>query len=965
MKLVKRYHGARAGADDRSQPIACVKEPTAMSRTLIVLIASLAGFIITVLPHPAAAASSLVVAGLRCEYAEHPLGVDTTQPRLSWKVESKARGQRQTAYHVLVASSAKVLADAAGDLWDSGKVAANETIGIAYEGQPLKSSQQVFWKVRVWDKDGKVSPWSQPAQWEMGLLSAQDWQAQWLNDGKANPAKDEDYYQEDPGPLFRKEFIVSKPVTRARLYISGLGYYQANLNGKRVGDQVLDPGWTRYSERVLYSTYDVTDQLRRGANCIGVALGNGWYNPLPLRMWGYLNLREHLPIGRPRFIARLELDFADGTQRSVTSDTSWKVGEGPIRFNSIYLGEIYDARREMPGWDRPGFDDSGWGQPLVTAELIGPLRAQAQPPIRVTRTLRPVKVTEHTPGVFIFDLGQNFAGWVNLKVSAPAATKITLRYGELLNKDGTLNPMTSVAGQIKGKRSGADGKETSVGGPGAPPIAWQSDTYVAKGSGVESYTPQFTFHAFRYVEVKGLPGKPSINALTGQRLNADVERVGSFTCSNEQFNRIQELCDWTFLSNLFSVQSDCPHRERFGYGGDLCATGEAFMMNYDMANFYAKEVRDWKDSALGDGMLTDTAPFVGIQYCGLGWALAHPLVLRQLYQYYGNRQLVEEQYGVAQRWLDLETAKQPTLIVTNGLSDHESLAPAPAPALVTPLFAASARTVGELASILGRSSEAEKYQRLAANIQEAYRKSFLNPTNGQVGPGSQASQAFALYLNLVPEDQRRAVMQFLLDDLRGPRAQHLSTGIFGTKFMLDVLSREGYGDLATAIVSQKTFPGWGYMLENGATTLWEHWQGGDNTYSYNHPMFGSVSQWFYQWLGGIQPAPEAVGFNRMIIRPQVPKDLNWVRCHYDSVRGRIVSNWRRDGNEVTMEVTIPANTTATVYVPAKDAAGVTESGKSVGKVGGVRFLRMESGAAVYAVGSGTYRFQSTLPETIK
>ncbi|MGA2502005.1 MAG: family 78 glycoside hydrolase catalytic domain, partial [Tepidisphaeraceae bacterium] len=766
-----------------------------------------------------------------------------------------------------------------------------------------------------------------------------DWKARWINDGKSNPQKDEDLYKEDPAPQFRREFTLAKKISRARLFISGLGYYEASLNGQRVGDHVLDPGWTRYSQRVLYSTYDVTDQLRQGDNCLGVTLGNGWYNPLPLRMWGHLNLREHLPIGRPRFIAQLEVEFADGTADRIISDTSWKVGEGPIRFNSIYLGEIYDAGKETPGWDRPGFADAAWRQATDAAEPVGTLRSQSQPPIRATATINPVNLTEPTPSVYIFDLGQNFAGWARLNVAVAAGTKITLRYGELLNKDGTLNPMTSVCGQIKGTRKAkeAGAKEENVGGPGSPAIAWQSDTYIAAGGATASYTPRFTFRAFRYVEVTGYPGKPSPDMITGLRLNSDVARVGSFTCSNDQLNRIQEICDWTFLSNIFSVQSDCPHRERFGYGADLAVTSEAFMMNYDMEAFYAKATRDWGDSALADGMLTDTAPFVGIQYCGVAWAMVHPLLQRQLYQYYGNRQLIEEQYEATRRWLDLVAAQNPEFIIKDGLSDHEGLGDAPAPAMVTPLYAAAARTVGELADILGHNEEAAKYHRLSLDIAAAYRGKFLDPATGKVGPGTQASQAFALYLDLVPNKQRPAALKVLLDDIRGPLEQHLSTGIYGTKFMLDVLSREGHADLAWAIVSQKTFPGWGYMLENGATTLWEHWKGSDSTYSLNHPMFGSVSQWFYQWLGGIQPAPDAAGFDRIVIRPQLVKDLTWVKCTYNSVRGPIVSNWRREDDRLTMEIEIPGNATALIYVPSDHPEQITESGRLASGATGVEF----------------------------
>ena len=900
---------------------------------------------------------ALTVTDLKCEYQRQPLGIDVARPRLSWVLRSNRRGDLQSAYRILVASSPERLQLDEGDLWDSGKVESSQSVDVASRGRSLESHAICCWKVRVWDKVFSSSGWSEPSTWEMGLLSADAWQAKWINDGKATPSKDEDFYREDPVPLFRREFTLFKSIRRARLYISGLGYYEASLNGARVGDHVLDPGWTRYSERALYSTYDVTRQLHQGPNCIGVTLGNGWYNPLPLRLWGHLNLREHLPVGRPRFIAHLDVLFTDGSRQSIVSDTNWKVVDGPVRFNNIYLGEIYDARKELPGWDSPGFDDSLWRPPTPASEPIGPLHPQSQPPIRVTRTLPAVNLTEPRPGVFIFDLGRNFAGWGTLKFSAPAGTRMSLRYGELLNADGTLNPMTSVCGQIKGTRRTAKGTRESVGGPGAPPIAWQSDTYIARGQGVETYTPRFTFHAFRYVEVTGLPGKPSRDMITGLRLNSDVERVGGFSCSNERINRIQEMCDWTFLSNLFSVQSDCPHRERFGYGGDLAATSEAFMMNYDMATFYAKAVRDWRDSALPDGMLTDTAPFVGIQYCGPAWAMAHPLVLRQLYQYYGNRQLMEEEYETARRWLDLVASKTPNGIVDDGLSDHEGLAPAPAAAMVTPLLAGSAKTVSEMAAVLGYPEDVAKYDLLAGRIQNAYGEKFLDKASGRVGPGTQASQAFALYEGLVPAEQRAPAIRALLDDIGNSHRQHLSTGIFGTKFMLDVLSREGYADTAYNIVNQRTFPGWGYMLDNGATTLWEHWQGSDNTFSHNHPMFGSVSQWFYQWLGGIQPAPEAVGFDHVVIRPQFLKDLRWVKCSYNSVRGKIVSNWRRDGDLLKLDVEIPVGATAIVYLPASAPEQITMNGVAVAKARETEFVRAEGDQLLYRIGSGAYAFE--------
>ncbi len=894
---------------------------------------------------------------LHCESRSQPLGVDDLKPCLSWVIESKERNQQQTAYRVLVASSEKSLAAGRGDLWDSGRVAGSETMEIIYAGQPLRPGQRCFWKVQAWDQKDRPSRWSEPSWWEMGLLHPADWTGQWINDGKVNPTNDADFYREDPAPLFRRELKLTKAIRRARLYISGLGYYEASLNGRRIGDQVLDPGWTMYGRRVFYSSYDVSDQLHQGNNCLGVTLGNGWWNLLPLRLWGHRNLREELATGRPRFIAQLNIEFADGTTQSFASDAAWKVADGPLRRNSISLGEVYDARQELPGWNKTGFNDSAWRAAKPATEAIGQLQAQPQPPIRVRETFSAVRVTEPKPGVFIYDLGQNFSGWAGFRFRAPAGTTIVMRYGELLNHDGSLNPLTSVCGQIKGTRKNKAGVEESVGGPGAPNIAWQTDTYIARGGGEENYVPRFTFHGFRYVEVTGLAKALPLKSVTGMCLNTDVPDAGEFACSNPMFNQIQTMCRRTFLANLFSVQSDCPHRERLGYGGDIVATSEAFMLNFDMEKFYAKTVADFADSARPDGMFTDTAPFVGIQYCGVGWAMAHPLLVSQLHRYYGNRRLVEEQYAAARRWLLLVASQNPDGIVSKGLSDHESLTPTPSPSFVTPLFYQSAKIVAGMARTLGRMEESGELEAIAEKSRTAYQQKFLDAATGKAGPGTQGSQAFALYSDVVPTAERGRAMDALLENIRGERQGHLSTGIMGTKFMLQELSRSGHADVACAMVQQTNFPGWGWMLANGATTLWEHWALDDNTYSHSHPMFGSVSQWFINWLGGIQPHPEAIGFDRVIIRPQTVPDLQWVKSSYHSVRGQIVSNWARERGRLRFEITMPANASAEFYVPNRKGDVVTESGKPAASRPGIKFLRSERDAVVFEVASGRYHFE--------
>lgn len=905
-----------------------------------------------VAPAPGAAAPpELHVSSLRCEGREQPLGIDHPAPRLSWTLESPARGQAQTAYRIVVAPTPEDLAAGRNLLWDTGKTRSAGSIQVPYAGTPPACGQRCFWKVMAWDRNDAPSAWSAPAWWEMGLLGEADWRARWIGDGRPLPQAEAGFYQDDPAPLFRREFTVAGPVRRARLYFCGLGYGQPSLNGAVVGDAHLDPLWTRPDKRVFYSVHDVTGQLAEGRNCLGVTLGNGWFNPLPLRMWGRYNLRDALPVGRPRFIARLEIEHADGSRSSVASDTSWKWAPGPILRNSIYLGETCDATRAIEGWDRPGLDDAGW-QPAHAADAPGgTLQARPLPPIRATATLRPVRVTQPAPGVCIVDMGRNFSGWARFTFDASRGTRIVMRYGELLHPDGTLNPMTSVCGQIKGTPTPPDH-------PGPPGVAWQADTYVARGGGPETYTPRFTFHAFRYVEVTGLPRPLAPDHVEGIRLNCDVEPVGSFECSNELFNRIQEMCRWTFLSNLFGVQSDCPHRERFGYGGDLAATSDAFMLNFDMAGFYAKAARDWHDSALPDGMLTDTAPFVGIQYCGLGWAMAHPLLQLQLHRYYGDRRTAEEQYPVSRRWFELVRTRTPDCILKEGLHDHECLEAEQPPPMVTPLYCETARMLARLAGILGRGDEAADYRQLAGQIRSAWLQQFLAPGTGKAASGTQGAQAFALALDMLPPAGRPAALDLLEGDIAARHGHHLTTGIFGTRFVLETLSREGRVETVNRVVNQRAFPGWGHMLDQGATTLWEHWQFSDNTYSHNHPMFGSVSQWFYNWLGGIEPAADAAGFDRIHLQPRFVEGLEWVNCSVRTVRGPVTCNWRRTAARVAIDISVPVGATAEFTLPAATARTVTEGGRPAAEAAGVQPLPDAGGLVRFQLAAGSYRFEA-------
>ncbi len=865
-------------------------------------------------------------------------------PRLSWRIESNQRGVRQTAWQILAASKPELLEEGKADLWDSVKTATERSPFVRYAGKAPQPGKPCLWKVRVWTDGEKPSEWSAPAFWEF----APNWKgAKWIDDGKPNPEKDEDFYKADPAPLLRKEFVVEKPVVRARLHIAGLGIGIASLNGERVGDEPLGPPWTNFEKRILFSTFDVTNQLSEGENCLGIALGNGWYNPLPLRFWGHRNIRGSLPVGRPRAIAMLLMDHADGTTTTVATGEGWKTGTGATVFNNLYLGEVRDARLVVPGWDKAGFDDAAWKHARVTANTQDVLQPSETPPVRTLDPILAVAVTTPQPGTHIVDFGKNFTGVPEIKINAPAGTKVTLRFGELLHADGTLNVMTSVAGQIKGKKKDS---EESVGGPGAPDIAWQQDVFISAGK-EETYRPDFTFHAFRYMEVTGLPEAPAAADVRAFHTHSALPSASTFSSSNSLLNDIQEICLRTFLANVVSVQSDCPHRERFGYGGDIAVTSETYLMNFDMAGFYAKTARDWADAARPDGRLTDTAPFVGIDYCGVGWAMAHPLLLEQLYIHYGDRSLLEEQVPVALKWLETEAAARKDGLVVKGLGDHEALTNSKGPQMTTPMFIDAARRCARLAEIIGKKEAAARCFAMADESAAAWAKAFLDPETGKVAEGNQTEQLFALGFRAASEETRPKVFERLVDAVNNAEnGPALTTGIYGTRFLMEELSLGGRSDLAYQLAVKKTFPSWGWMLENGATTLWEDWQGTDNVKSHNHPMFGSISGWFHRWLGGIQVAEDAVGADRINIRPQVVNGLTHVKCSHRTIRGSVISNWTKGEGKTEFEITIPPDTTAIIQLPANQGDSLTESGKPF------PILVRNPETVKLMIGSGSYRF---------
>lgn len=895
-------------------------------------------------------AQTLFPDNLRCELIENPLGLDIDKPSLSWGFKATGQNRKQNFYEVIVSRDS--IYSAGSNAWVSGKTESSKSNLILYSGKPLSSFTRYYWKVRVYDQEGRPSPWSKNAWFETAALSENHWKGSWIADGRKAPEQDADFYKDREAPVFRKTFTLNKKVTAARLYIAGLGYYEASINGKKIGAEMLAPGWTSFNKTVLYRSMDITPMLKAGANAAGVMLGNGWYNPLPLRMWGVHNLRERLAIGEPCLKAMIRISYSDGSNEEIITDESWQTVGGPVLRNNVFLGEHYDARKEIENWQG---NQGVWtiAKPAVIVPgPLGKLKAQLQPGVEVTKIVKPVKITEIKPGLYLADMGQNFAGVARIRLKAATGTRVVLRYGEEVYKDGSLNGMTSVAGQVK----------NGNGGPGAPQIAWQEDSYIASGNGMETWNPRFTFHGFRYVEIKGWPGVPQLSDIEGLRMSAAVEQTGRFECSNPMFNQLAENIRWTFLSNLFSVQSDCPAREKFGYGGDMFCTTEAFCYNFDMANFYKKIIQDHEDAQRPLGGITETAPYMGIADAGpgdqsgpLGFQIGFAYAIKQVYDFYGDKRVVEKHYPALQKQLRFLADSAKSNLYDIDLSDHESLDEKPVAFTASCFYLSHVKLMNEFAVILGRKEDAVKYQSMSKEIEAAIIRKFYNPANGVFANGTQSAQFFGLWHNLVNRSAKENAISAMKQAI-AKRDHHLSTGIFGTKMLFDVLRSNNLNDLAYQIANQKDYPGWGHMIENGATTLWETWKYSDNTYSHNHPMFGSINEWFYRSLLGINAA--APGFKKIIVKPQPAGDLRFARGSYLSVAGEIKSSWTLEGKVYSLNISIPPNTTAEVWIRSSAGSVVTESGKDVKKIKNIEMLPPADGYTIVRVGSGDYQFKS-------
>jgi alpha-L-rhamnosidase len=865
---------------------------------------------------------------MRCEYLDNPLGIDTPQPRLSWVLESQQRGERQTAYQILVASSEALLKADQGDLWDTGKVESDRTLHVAYAGKALGACQGCYWKVRAWDKDGAASAYSPAARWEMGLLAPQDWHAQWI----ARTADTNSL----PAPLLRRAFTLKGKIKQARAYICGLGYYELHINGKKIGDHLLDPGYTRYDKRALYVTYDVTDALRRGNNAVGVILGNGWYNVQTRAVWDFHKAPWR---AAPKLLMQLRVEYADGRVETIGTDNSWKTSAGPITFDSIYGGETYDARAEKPGWDTADYNDADWTKAEVVSPPGGRLVAQMMPPIKADQTLRPVRLAEPRPGVFVFDMGQNFAGFAELRLRAPAGTKVVMKYGERL-KDGTVDRADIQQHVVR-----VDTNQQ-----------YQTDTYLAKGKGVETWHSRFDYHGFQYVEVTGFPGKPTLDTLRGVFIHSAIPVAGEFECSNPLLNKVWRAGRWSYLSNLQGIPTDCPHREKNGWTGDAHLAAEQGLLNYAPAAVYTKWINDLGDEQRPGGELPGIVPTSGWGYTwgnGPAWDSAFLLIPLYLYEYCGDTKVLCDHYEGLKRYVDYLTSKAKGGIVDIGLNDWAPYKTAtPADITSTAYYYRDAQIVALAARLMGKQADARKYKELAAATRQAFNAKFYHPGTGLYGNGSQTSLSCALYQGLVDPANKARVVANLVAAVEKTHG-HIDTGILGAKYLLNALLENGRADVAYCIASQRDLPSWGWWIEQGATTLWEQWNGAE---SRNHIMFGDISAWCYKALAGINPDPAAPAFRHIIIKPNPVGGLTSARASYDSVHGRIVSDWQIKDGSFSLTVTIPANTTATVSLPTANLFSVIENGHPATKAEGMQDYRIEAGRSLFDIASGTYHF---------
>ncbi|MFH1007251.1 MAG: family 78 glycoside hydrolase catalytic domain [Candidatus Latescibacterota bacterium] len=890
------------------------------------------------------------------EYDPHPIAVDCTNPRFSWKLasdnlSSSRRGQGQTAYRLLVATSRGRLGAEIGDMWDSGKIMSRQSTHVPYAGLPLQSDADYYWTVCVWDKTGAPSPFGQTSEFSTALLSRNDWTASWIGRGspdeavpdmepfwsEENLARLSDVEPDERSVMLRKRFVVGKPVQRARLFISGLGYYELHLNGHRVEDRLLTPAKTHYRRQVLYDTYDLTDSVSEGENALGIMLGNGWFNPK--KEWWSWRMQWY---GSPRAICQMHIDHTDGTRDVVTSDGTWRSAYGPIVSGCIYSGEVYDARLESPGWSTPGFVDDDWSTATVVAPPGGKLVSAMLEPVLAHETIQPISLTEPQPGVWVYDLGQNFSGWVRLKAEGARGTEVTLRFTEWIDNDG----MVDVSNLC---------------------LARPTDRYTFKGEGIEIYEPRFTWHGFRYVEITGYPRTPDLETIEGRFVHTACEPIGTFECGNDLINRIHRCTMQSLRSNLQGLPLDCPQRdERLGWLGDAHVTAELAILNRDMGRFYIKWLRDIKEQQDERGRISMIAPRPGIEE-DLPWSSAWFLIPWYMYVAYGDTGILLEHYDGLVRYMRfLDTQADDGIQKPCWAGDHLSVAEehrgkgGMPPSISTAFYYLDGVVLSRIADVLGKTDDALHWRKRTAEIGRAFNREYCDEETGTYRDHTQTAIVLPLIFGICPEGCEGAVLQSLIENIAEKQGGHLTTGLIGTKYLFDALTAKDRPDIAWKVATTHGFPGWEHLLGNDMTSLPEQW---DRTGSLNHTALGSIDTWFYRTLAGINPDENHPGYEHVVIRPYLPDDLDWARAETDTIRGRVASGWRKNGRVLHMEVAIPPNSCGTVHVRTAGGA-ITESGRTVWDDGfrdgveGIAGGKAEGGYVAFEISSGSYHFES-------
>jgi alpha-L-rhamnosidase len=881
---------------------------------------------------------------LLCENKPGPLGIDAAMPRLSWQLEwaggggTADRGIMQTAYEIVVAAKPGFKD---GVVWSTGKVGSDKQVQVSYEGKPLISGQVYYWQVRVWDNKGRISAWSSPGSWRMGMLQPGDWKAQWIEPG----------YTEDsimrPSPLLRKPFKVGKKVQSAMAYITAHGLYEAYINGKHVGDACLAPGWTSYNKRLQYQVYDVSALVKKGDNALGVMLGSGWYRGT--LAWD----NHHNLFGRTLgLLMQLELTYTDGTKEYVNSDGSWKSSTGEITYSEVYNGEIVDARKEKKGWMLPTYTDDDWSGVRVLPASTENLVATWNEPVRKHEVFKPQRIFKTPAGELVVDFGQNLVGWVKLHVSGKAGDSVRIYHAEVLDKFG--NFYTDNLRRAK-----------------------QEDIYVLKGEGVEQFEPHFTWQGFRYVRLVGFPGELKAENLEATALYSDMPQTGQFECSNALLNQLQHNITWGQRGNFIDVPTDCPQRdERLGWTGDAQVFCRTAAFNRQVNNFFAK----WLQDVAADQFVSGAVPHVVPNVLGkndggsAGWSDVSTIMPWTMYLVYGDKKILTDQYASMKAWVGYMEHNSDNYSWNKGghfgdwLSYYpeghgERAAITDQYLIAQAFFAHSVQLVIEAAKVLGQEKDVQHYTELLKLVKDAFLREYATPS-GRLISGTQTAYVLALEFDLLPEAVRTAAADRLVDNIKS-YDNHLTTGFLGTPYLCHVLSRTGHTDLAYKLLLQESYPSWLYPVKMGATTIWERWDGQkpDSTFedigmnSFNHYAYGAIGDWMYQVMAGIDTYKEFPGYKKIRIMPHPGGQLAYVNADLQTYYGAVTSHWKQQEGKFILDVTIPLNTTADIYIPGQ-MAKVMEGGMGLASRAELQNVRQEGAYTVVGTGSGTYHFET-------